>query len=939
MADLRNDIRTRFYLNAAWRDVSTDVRYEQGVITRRGYGAEDEVAPPSTCKLTLDNRSGDYASRNPLGQWYGSLGNNTPMELGVRVAYDDCGTAVASSWGSMNTHSSGWWTPFAWSNVGGSASDFNKAAGKATHLLSTANQVRISYLPNYSQREADVTYTLSLGFTNVLVAPISTALMFRGQSLADYYALVVVVHVDETIFCDFVRPDGTSLDFGGVDTGLTHSSSQAIHIRMQAEGRTLRAKVWHGAVRETSEPYDWTYTFTDQGDTGLTDALMDSAGFFGIISAVAAGNTNVPVTFSYDNIDILIPEFSGEIAAWPRSRDTTGNDRTVNITAADITRRLGTGVSPLNSALRRYILNPPFSGFTPWAYWPLEDDEFTVAADVQPAAGAGTLGFVPPSSGTTVGKLQWAADNTLPGGKQAPALSGGGSLVAFLGPPTQQNSWSVLWCMKQTYSEGMVAAFITETMHLQFTASRNASSLTMDILQSVNGGVPSTVMNYTFASKDDVEQWHQFTLECFQLGGDYGLFLHVDGVQVDSHTQSPGTLEGLRRLLLTSVTNATSSIYYAHLVVYSSSAGTLPLPSTFYAPFTGHAGETALVRGERLCDEENVSFDWIGSGVGGTRQGTEPMGAQRPDPFLILMQACAKADNGLLYTQRSDGGFQFRTLETMYSRSPWCTLSLSGGHLSPPWTPVDDDQGLRNDILARRDGGGEYRYQLDDGSRMSVSPPSEGGAGRYDAQVSVNTWNDAQLVPQAQWRVHLGTADEDRFPSVKVELHRGVYRDTAGLALAAKLRDLDVGELISLADLESEDIYDDLTQLVVGITKRIDQVTYTMTMTCRPGSRYHTGKIGSDWRLGSHDTTLNEALDATETGVDVAIATGGALWSAADQPYDIMIGGERMTVTAVSGASSPQTLTVTRNVNGLPGGKTHSIGAPVRLADPNYLGK
>ena len=219
---------------------------------------------------------------------------------------------------------------------------------------------------------------------------------------------------------------------------------------------------------------------------------------------------------------------------------------------------------------------------------------------------------------------------------------------------------------------------------------------------------------------------------------------------------------------------------------------------------------------------------------------------------------------------------------------------------------------------------------------MSVSSPADGGAGRYDSSVTVNTESDSQLFGQAAWRVHIGTADEDRFPALQLDLARAVFRDTAGLALAAKLRDLDIGDLITLADMESDDIYDDLSELVVGIQKQIDQVSYRMTLVCRPGSRYNTGILGTDWRLDADDTTTNEALDTTETGVDVAIASGGAIWTAADQPFDVMIGGERMTVTAVTGSSSPQTLTVTRSVNGVV--KSHATGAPVVLADPNYLG-
>jgi hypothetical protein len=55
----------------------------------------------------------------------------------------------------------------------------------------------------------------------------------------------------------------------------------------------------------------------------------------------------------------------------------------------------------------------------------------------------------------------------------------------------------------------------------------------------------------------------------------------------------------------------------------------------------------------------------------------------------------------------------------------------------------------------------------------------------------------------------------------------------------------------------------------------------------------------------------------------------GPLWSANDGAFDIRVGGEVVTVTAISGASSPQTFTVTRSVNGVV--KAHSGGAAVEL--------
>jgi hypothetical protein len=63
------------------------------------------------------------------------------------------------------------------------------------------------------------------------------------------------------------------------------------------------------------------------------------------------------------------------------------------------------------------------------------------------------------------------------------------------------------------------------------------------------------------------------------------------------------------------------------------------------------------------------------------------------------------------------------------------------------------------------------------------------------------------------------------------------------------------------------------------------------------------------------------------------VASGaGTLWStdAADYPVPITIGGEELNLTAVSGASSPQTFTVTRSINGV--SKSHPAGAPVTLS-------
>jgi hypothetical protein len=56
-------------------------------------------------------------------------------------------------------------------------------------------------------------------------------------------------------------------------------------------------------------------------------------------------------------------------------------------------------------------------------------------------------------------------------------------------------------------------------------------------------------------------------------------------------------------------------------------------------------------------------------------------------------------------------------------------------------------------------------------------------------------------------------------------------------------------------------------------------------------------------------------------------------WTSADGQYGILVGGELMTVTNVTGGTA---FTVVRAVNGV--SKSHLAGSAVTLADPVYYG-
>ena len=97
------------------------------------------------------------------------------------------------------------------------------------------------------------------------------------------------------------------------------------------------------------------------------------------------------------------------------------------------------------------------------------------------------------------------------------------------------------------------------------------------------------------------------------------------------------------------------------------------------------------------------------------------------------------------------------------------------------------------------------------------------------------------------------------------------------------------------------------------------------------------------WRIrcGRADTDGSELaadIGAADTTITVTV-TDGPLWitgsASPDFPVDILVGGEVMTVTAISGAASPQTFTVTRGTNGV--ALAHAAGTGLSLAQPMRL--
>lgn len=86
---------TELLIDGVWTDISSDVRLGDAPQITRGRADEASQADPSSCTLTINNRDGKYSPRNPEGPYYGLIGRNTPIRVTANGSTRFCGEVAA----------------------------------------------------------------------------------------------------------------------------------------------------------------------------------------------------------------------------------------------------------------------------------------------------------------------------------------------------------------------------------------------------------------------------------------------------------------------------------------------------------------------------------------------------------------------------------------------------------------------------------------------------------------------------------------------------------------------------------------------------------------------------------------------------------------------------------------------------------------------------
>lgn len=569
--------------------------------------------------------------------------------------------------------------------------------------------------------------------------------------------------------------------------------------------------------------------------------------------------------------------FHGEVSEWPIQWDVSGNNVYVSIEASGILRRLNAAQKPLKSALYRTITKETLSPVL--AYWPLEDEDAAsaVASGLSDKPGMiikGVLnqgsysGFLASSPIATVGVGSASGSvNTYTVGVPDSAGNGPYTTVRFLlnVPLAGTTNGAVLLRIKaagEQVARWDILYLTTGSGTLRLAAydsSGTQVSVTTDVSAAVNG---KNVLVQMYLAGDFISNVPN-TLSVF----------YDDGT---SSVSASGDVIGGDINQITSITitpdKDCSGVSFGHIILQNT-ASISPSSQDLIDGYKDEAPETRLAR---LCAEENVSFVNVKptSETNGVTLGT-----QTTKTLMNLLLECVDSDGGMLYESKDQLGLAYRTRNSLYNQTAQIALSYSSSDLFQVPTPIFDDQLIRNDIEVKRDGGGFAVATLTSGDMSIQDVPL--GVGRYDSSVTLSLGSDAQTIDQANWRLHLGTVDEPRYPTLPIHLGRSNF--TSSYDLTASVLTADIGDRLTVSGMPIFSAPDDVSVLIQGFTESIDQFEQVLDFNGAPESPYEVGEANdSNSRADTTSSSLVYAETSSSTQLTVS-TNSGVVWKDDDQ--------------------------------------------------------
>jgi hypothetical protein len=601
-----------------------------------------------------------------------------------------------------------------------------------------------------------------------------------------------------------------------------------------------------------------------------------------------------------------VVQMTGEVSSWRPTRPVKGSGST-DIDISGVLTRLGIGTDDIRPALERATLATAPDGLV--GYWPLSEGKDATSGTNLVAGGAQAAA---PSlkTGPTFGGLDAAL---VPAGLSAlPDYTGGGSLTATV-RGTSTTSWRVEFVLG--FASGALAGY-TSTALRSFLWTTGGGITTWwcehgsdyFIIYGTSpfiAGLPfgATVRGSLEARFDDGRP-HYVTLDVSQTNSTTMAYaVYVDGVLEDSGSNTTGALIGRQQigapLSWTANPDSSTTVQTVGSVTFYS-----PSPVTPVDPdaFSGYTGELPEARFQRLCTEEGVTSTVVGTPDSGVL-----MGPQTTDPLLRQFELIRNSQDALIFETKTALGLTMRLGPSLVNQSVALTISYIG-HIQPPLLPLYGTEGIRNDVTAKNPDGSDGRAVDTSGTYGTAV------IGRYSTSIDVDVYDNAELRNAAGWRLSQGTYTGTRYASVTLDLD-------AAPGLAALVEAVDIGDLVQLTQLPVEDTISNFFGIIIGIKNTLFAAgkQRKVTLFFTPADPYRIGILANTSGdtavlVGHLETDGSTAAAAAAGATSLTVSTpSGPLWSttADDYPQDFLVGGQRVTVSAVTGAASPQTFTLT----------------------------
>lgn len=698
------------------------------------------------------------------------------------------------------------------------------------------------------------------------------------------------------------------------------------------------ARTDFGRVSEFGSPQTATCRFTLNNTSGNFTARNAASSYY---PNVVPGK-RVRVSFSSGTL----PRFIGYIKSWTPSLagsmlpvvevfatdrlDTIG-DATLPQCHIGTTRGMGAAFHlPLADAItattesQTYPLYEAISGNTvtfrqerPGGQSTLADGSISWGGpDLVPLEGTASIGFTHHTGAETIsGAYGIAVD--------AYTATTAGVTVAF-------------WTDDATFTSGGVdAAFIVYgNQEPQFPGGSGGSGTTVTPglkLSPLNGALQAWIVDGTtwrtvtgVGPAGSVNHW---CVTASITAGTVTLNIYCNGnlVATTSGALSTVSFTGLH-LYQFSTTGAAShnTSHYSDLVGFSRALNGSEVATLYQSGTSGFSGELSGSRALRV-------LQYLGNLVNGTDlnldAGAETMGTLYCSGVSLssVLEGIATTEGGgAAFYVDVDGRIRYVDRQFRNTLTPVLTLDASVDLRPGDWSPTADSFAAINKSTVTRTGGGTATYT--DGTTV---PESE--------TVTSLAATDDNILNLATWRVITSQA-RPRFPKLVVN----IAASSSAASLYTALANIEIGSLIRINNFPklltrpgggtTRIFYtSQFDAYVEGWSEEVGPNSYTVTFDLSPAPPRLLLDNATVGRLTGTTQTLTSTITAGATSMSLTTSAGPVLTtSAGDYPLFLQIDEEIVSVTAVPGGTSPQTLTISRGQLGT-FADAHTAGAAVTV--------